>query len=453
MKFYPIAATLIAATLLSVPTAHAQTGGSTESQTLTLDQAIRQAMQKNYTVLSQDFGVQRSELEVDRANANLLPGVSANASYGYDYSLNSEERRTIVSVVSPAANNSYRYGVTGSLNLFNGGSDAARIRSSEFQLEASRKGLHWTRQQIAFAVTGAYVNSLRTRELVRSSEKTLAESRAQLARVQGLNEAGSLPVAHVYQQEAVVGQNELSLIQAQNAYENAKADLLVILDIDPNDHAIYGVSLSGVDTTISSARQNAVRASITDAALDRVLESRADIVASRARIQASEEQIDMTRGALLPSLDLNVGVNGGGSHEEIFRAQSSNGLNAGLSLSVPIFDRLQNRILIDQQQIDIETDRVLLREQEQSVRSNVARAANNLRSAEHALDASERALRSAEESLRLAEERLRVGAGIQLDVIVAQSQVETARTNRVNAIYNYVLAAEEIEYTLGQWNY
>ena len=161
----------------------------------------------------------------------------------------------------------------------------------------------------------------------------------------------------------------------------------------------------------------------------------------------------MTRGALLPSVDLNVGFNGGGSHENPFRAQSSNGLNAGLSLQVPIFDRMQNRIAIEQQQLDIEADLVRIREQEQGVRSDVAKAANNLRSSEQALDASERALRSAEESLRLAQERLRVGAGIQLDVIIAQSQVETARTNRVNAIYNYVLAAEQIEYTLGQWNY
>lgn len=449
MKFriFTVTLSLAASPFLGQP-ALAQTG-ATEQNTLTLDQAIRTAMEKNYTVRALGFDVRRSELEVDRANANLLPDASANAGYGYSYSLNSEERRFFL----PAGNNSFNYGVGAGLNLFNGGADAARIRSSEFTLEASRRGLHWTRQQIAFAVTGTYVNALRTRELVGAATKTLAESRAQLERVRGLNAAGSVPVAQVYQQEAVVGQNELSLIQAENAYENAKADLLVILDIDPNDHQVYGVSLSGIDTTTSSVRQNAVRAAITDAAIDRVLESRSDIVAARARVEAAEERIAMTRGALLPRLDLDVGMRGSGGHAELFRAQASNGLNAGLSLNIPIFDRMQNRIAIEQQQLDIEADLVRIREQEQDVRSDVAKAANNLRSSEQALQASERALRSAEESLRLAQERLRVGAGIQLDVIVAQAQVETARTNRVNAIYNYVLAAEQIEFTLGQWNY
>lgn len=434
-----------------VETAHAQTGAG--QQVLTLGEAIRQAMEKNYTVRSLTYDVRRSELEVDRANANLLPGVSARAGYDYSQSLGSEARRTTVFGTTPAGNSSYNYNLGGSLNLWNGGSDAARIRGSEFSFDAARLGLEWTRQQIAFAVTNAYVNSLRTRELVQAAEKTLAESRAQLDRVRGLNQAGSIAIGQVYQQEAQVGQNELSLIQAQNNFENAKADLLVFLDINPASFANYSVSLVGIDTSTNAARQSAVRSAISEGSINAVLSSRPDLAASRARIEAAEEQVAVTRGALLPSIDANLGIGGRGSHENVFRAEASNGLNGGLSLNIPIFDRMQNRIAIEQQELAIEADRVLLREQEQKLRADLAKTSNNLRASEQALEASDRALRAAEESLRLAQERLRVGAGIQLDVIIAQSQLETARTNRVNAVYNYVLAAEQIEYTLGQWKF
>lgn len=429
----------------------AQTTG--QVQTLTLDEAIRTAMSKNYTVRALGYDVQRAELEVDRSKAFLLPDLNAGGNYGYDYSLNSDARRTTVLGTSPRGFNSYGYDVTSSLNLFNGGSDAARIRGAEFSYEAAKNGLTWTRQQIAFSVTGEYVDVLRTRELVVAAEKTLAESRAQLERVRGLHQAGSVPIAQVYQQEALVGQNELSLIQAQNNFENAKADLLVLLDIDPGAYRNYAVTLSGIDTSTSSARQTTVRAAISESSIERVLGSRPDLTARRARIQAAEEQVNVLQGALLPSLDASAGLGGRAGHEDVFRAQASNQLNAGLTLRIPIFDRMQNRIAIEQQELAIEADRVELREQEQRLRSDLAKTQNNLRAAEQALEASERALRSAEESLRLAQERLRVGAGIQLDVIVAQSQLETARTNRVNAVYNYVLAAEQIEYTLGEWNF
>ena len=103
--------------------------------------------------------------------------------------------------------------------------------------------------------------------------------------------------------------------------------------------------------------------------------------------------------------------------------------------------------------MNIENSQIQLNQEIQSLRSDVAKAVNNLKFAERALDASDREVRSAEEGLRLAEERLKVGAGTQVDVIVAQSQVETARTNRINAVFNYVLAQKQIQYTLGQWSY
>ena len=43
--------------------------------------------------------------------------------------------------------------------------------------------------------------------------------------------------------------------------------------------------------------------------------------------------------------------------------------------------------------------------------------------------------------------------GIQVDVIIAEAQLQTARTDRVNAVYNYLLATKQLEYLLGKTNY
>jgi outer membrane protein len=114
---------------------------------------------------------------------------------------------------------------------------------------------------------------------------------------------------------------------------------------------------------------------------------------------------------------------------------------------------MQNRILIEQQQIDLQISRIRLEQQEQQYRAEAAKAVNVLRNAERAVDASERALKAAEESLRSAEERLKVGAGIQTDVIVAQATIQAARTNNVNAVYSLLYAQKQLEYLLGKWNY
>lgn len=450
----------------ALPTASAQTAPeNTSQQVLSLDQAIERAMTNNYGVLVSQHQARRSELEVQRTNDALLPSVSGSASYNYTYDLVPQASRTTLipanpvtgspqrEIITPAGNHGLSYSVGANLNLFNGGSDAARIRGARSNLQSAQQNLTWTRQQTAYNVTAAYVNALRTRELVTSAQKTLAESQAELARVRGLYDAGSIPIGQVYQQEAVSGQNELSVIQAQNNFENAKADVLFLLDIPPNEYNNYSLTVTGIDTSNSSARRLTLDTTMNPSVIESALNARPDIASARAAIEAAEAQVAVIRGQLLPALDATASIGGGGGNSDLFRIHTTNDVSAGLRLSVPIFDRFQNELLMEEQRLQVETQRVQLQQDLQAIRSDITKAENNIRSAHQALDASDRALRSAEESLRLAEERLKVGAGTQVDVIVAQSQVETARTNRVNAKYNFVLAQRQLQYTLGQWSY
>jgi outer membrane protein TolC len=133
--------------------------------------------------------------------------------------------------------------------------------------------------------------------------------------------------------------------------------------------------------------------------------------------------------------------------------QPQNAFSAGLSLSVPLFDKMQNRLRVDEEEVVVEQNQVHLTQLEQQLRSDVAKAINNVHFTEQGLDASERSVVAAEETMRLADEKLRVGAGTQIDVVVAESQLVTARTNRINAVFSYVLAQKQLDYTLGRWNY
>ncbi len=431
---------------------------------LTLDGAIKLAMERNYTIRTTTNDHQHAEMEVSRTKDALLPTASASGSYGYNYSLQPASEREFVvrdpitgAVIGTnsysASTHSLNYNIGASFNIFNGGGDAARIKVAGASLDAAAGNLSWLRQEIAFSVTTDFVNVLRTRELVGAADKTLAEAQAQLSRVKGQYDAGSIPIAQVYQQEALVGQNELSLIQARNTYENAKADLLYLLDVPPNAYAKYDVSLGGIDTATDASHLAKVDAADADSKIGGVLESRPDFVAQRSQIDASEASLSITRSLLYPSLSASLGIGGSGNNESLGALHMTHSISAGLSLRIPIFDAFQNRISLDEQSIDIESQRIRLNGAEQQLRSDVAKALNNLRGSEQALDASDRALRSSEESRRLATERLAVGAGIQVDVIVAESAVETARSNRVNAKYNYVLAKKQLEYTLGNWSY
>ena len=423
----------------------------TGSNEITLDQAVRLALDSNYTTRTAGNDLTAAQYTSSKAGDNLLPTALATGNYGYSHSLTSQQD-LFGRTVDPNSH-SLRYNIGASFNIYNGGFDASNIRSADYSLDAAKYNLKWIRQQVAYSVVSAYVNALRTKELVATNEKTLAENQAQLDRIKGLYSAGSIPVGQVYQQEAVVAQQNVQVIQARNNYENAKADLLYLLNVAPDSYKNYEVSLTGVDTTTTGLQSKETSAQPTPSLVNSLLDQRQDFQAQRASILSSQEAIGLTRSALLPKLGATLGLGGSGEDAQLQKIQLAHAINGGLNLSIPIYDAAQNRLQIEIEEVQLESSKVRLEQSEQQFRSDIAKAQNNLDASKQALEATATEIRSAEESLRSAAERLRVGAGIQVDVIVAEAQVLTARTDRVNAVYNYLLATKQLEYLLGKTNY
>jgi len=422
----------------------------TGTNEITLDKAISIALDSNYTTRGAMYNLDAAQYTSTKASDNLLPTALATGSYGYSHSITPQT--FLGSPVDPNLH-TLRYNVGAAFNIYNGGFDAANIRSANYSLDAAKYNLKWVRQQVAFNVVSAYINALRTKELVATNEKTLAEYQVQLDRVNGLYSAGSVPIIQVYQQQSVVSQQQVQVIQARNNYLNAKTDLLFQLNIAPNNYSLYDVSLSGIDTTLGGLKSKETEVQPTPSLINSLVNQREDLLSLRASILSSEAAIDLTRSNLLPKLGATAGLGGLGSNSSLPGVQIIHALNAGLNLSIPIYDAAQNRLEIEIQEVQLDESKVQLQQAEAQFRSDVAKGQNNVLGAEEAVAATVTELQSAEESLRAAEERLRVGAGIQVDVIVAEAQVQTARTDRVNAIYNYLLADKQLEYLLAKTNY
>ncbi len=490
MRFRLICSTvsISIASFVGISGAFAQTPASQSTpstanipRTITLDDAIKLAMSRNYSVQIAHNSTRTEELEVTRNKDNMwLPTVSASGSWNYDYSLVPLAERqylvpqtvevptraggdTLVSgvvlnapaqqVTQPAGSNTLSYGVTANLNLFRGGADAAHVNEAESTLGADQNNAAWTRQVTADNVTQAYLAVLLNNDLVDAADSTLAEALAQLSLVKGQFDAGVVPIVQFYQQDAVVEQDSLALIQAVNNYNNAKIALLLLLNIPPDEFKSYSFSIDGIDTSTSAASRAAVDTLISSSRFNAALDKRPDIVAQQQSIDASKYTVDATRDALYPSLNASVSVGGSGTNPTLSQVHLANAFSAGLTLSIPIFDAMQNRLAIDEAEIAVETQQLQLQSDVQTVRSQAATAVNNLQSASQALVASDAALVSAQEGLRLAEEQLSVGSGTEVSVVVAEATLESARTSRVNAKYNWVFAQLQLDYTLGKWNY
>jgi outer membrane protein len=453
------------AALAQAPASQSTPNTSNIPHTITLDDAIKAAIARNYTTRMASNQVRRDEFSARAARDNMwLPTIQATGSWQYDYSFNPTPEEvevnsdstgppTFVQVSPQNSTQSLTYNASVTENLFNGFADLANINETEAALGSAKNTSTWTRQQIADNVVKAYLSILLDQELVYAADSTLAEAQAQFSLVQGQYQAGVVAIAQVYTQQSVVAADSLALIQADVNFQNAKVSLLYLLNVPPDQFNNYSFNDDGIDTATTPEARAAVDTSIQPDAINAAIDKRPDILAQEESIKASEDLVDVTRGGFYPSLDATLGIGGSGSGPNLTSIHLENGLNAGLQITIPIFDKFQTTLTVDEQEVDVENARITLEQDVQQMRNSVVMDVNNLKATEKSLDASESAFRAALESFRLADEQLRVGAGTEVEVVIAEAALETARTNRVNAKYNWVLAQKQVAYDLGKWNY
>ncbi len=75
-------------------------------------------------------------------------------------------------------------------------------------------------------------------------------------------------------------------------------------------------------------------------------------------------------------------------------------------------------------------------------------AISNLQQAQETIDATTASVVQATEALRLSRERLDAGAGTQLDVLNAQTQLLTAQSNVLQARFDYIAAVASYDFAL-----
>ena len=92
-------------------------------------------------------------------------------------------------------------------------------------MDVQRYGEQTTRLQVVLGVRTAYFNARAMKELVAVAQETLDDQNKHLAQVQGQVTVGTQPPIALAQQKASCANAVVQLIQAQNNYETAKAQL------------------------------------------------------------------------------------------------------------------------------------------------------------------------------------------------------------------------------------
>lgn len=415
--------------------------------TITLPKAVELALEKNTAVIQSRNTVDAKQSSVTAAYGNLLPSVGLSG----DWNQSTSDIAFLNGIEIPggtsSTRNQYSAGIGANWTLFNGFANTATVNSARADASSSEFTSKRTDQTVIYQTHQFFLNVVRTYELLKVNEDNLKRSQRQLERITESNKVGAVALADVYRQRVQVGNDELALIQAQNNYEKAKADLLAHLAID-NDKD-YVLDLSGIPTDIDTTEFAAVNAQYGSLGeLNRqALSARPDYNSALEGKNGADALLTVARSAYYPSVTTSASY--GYDNSELSRLTDNKTLQFGVSIRYSLFNGFSTQQKTEQAAVATKNAEEQLKQMQRSVQVDVKKASLDLEAAEKQVTVTQTSVESAEMDRKIAEEKYNLGAGTLLDLLVATANYTTTLSNKVNAVTGYLLAKKQMEYSVG----
>jgi len=448
--------------LLAAPaaTAAAQTP-SADTLRLSIEEAVNTGLKVADEVRLSMAQADIAEAQFGVARGTLLPTLRMSMSFGRTYS----SARSLA--LNPVFNqtNDYTAALNFSQPLFQGGRSFNATRAAAALARAGDLDAQEQRALFTVQVQRAYLTALLAERLVELQETNLSLAATRLAQVLQFNAAGRSSQYDVLRAKVERSNIEPLAIQARNDRDIAHLELKRLVNLPLERPLVLtsiidaGAASALVASFLDSAdtpRRNTLRAAELTASARRftIGAARADLLPTvtaffNAGFGAFPPQghgIPTTRGTLdlanCPATPAPTRpCQNGGWFENA---------NMGVQFSWNLFDgwRAPSALEIARAQRRI-ADLELRQEQEQ-VSVEVARARSELRRAKAVFDGRRETSAEANEAFRLASLRFARGLSTQLEVSDAQLALLTAEGSEARATYDLYLATAELARALGR---
>lgn len=420
-------------------------------QRLTLEDAIRIALQKNTTLQQVQNNISTYESAKKAAYGNFLPTLSASGSFDWTRNENAASVMNIAGFnfdipESITESRTYSVGLNSNLVLFDGLSNFASLSQSSNDLESAGLILERLKQEIVFRTISLYYSVVEIEQLLNVRNEDVKQQQKTLETIEERNRLGAVTLADVYQQQVQLGNAELEVIRAQNNLEIAKSNLLYYLGLDVLEAIEFAKDLSSeeklsIKTDIESDYQK-----MSDL-VSQAMNYRKDYMSKQLDLESAYDGITIARSGHLPRL--SASANFGSSANSFDNLFDSKRYSAGLTLSIPIFSGFRVSNQVQFAEVRATNAELELSDLERKIKQDIQQSMLDLQAITKALIVSEKNVKAAEENLKIEREKYSLGAGKLLDVLIANTFYTNAQTNFINTQFNYIRLSEQLKYNIG----
>ena len=412
---------------------------SSGKQYFTLEECLQYAESNNFSLQSANINISSSELNLKQAKENIAPTVSASASQSFNFG-NYEKS------VGWGGN----YGINAGMTLFNGLSNANKIKQSKLNVEQSQLQLESSKNNIRVSIIQAFLAIMMNEDMLDYQQQVLTASKEQMDQGKQQLDVGQILESDYKMLQA---QYTSDLYNIENTKHNIQSNYLTLknlLSIDPAKEIV--ISRPDSTTLFKNLELPALQELI-----ERSTNYLPELKMSENEIASAEYDVKIQKAGFYPTLSANAGISTGYNGSNLtspntgWGTQLWHGLgeNIGLSLNIPIYQRSTVRNNVKQaqyraEQIELENKETLYKVHRDLQQSylDVATAQNEFIAAEAKKDA----YLANYKTYKL---RFQYGSVTAVDLIQQQTNFLNQLHQFMQAKYSYVLKRKILDVYMG----
>ena len=419
----------------------------------TLEECVLYAVENNLSVEQFELDLENIKIDEKDALGDLLPNLNAQTSFssntGFSFNPTNNEPTTSTA-------NNWSGGISSNITLYDGLRNIKRLNRAKMAAISSQYRLENLKDDIRLNVANAYLQILSNKEALKVSRAQYAVTEQDLKRTSELVESGVVPKGDLLEIEATAANQEQQIVNNESLVLISRINLAQLLQI--TDYENFDVSDDVYNIPPSSVLNNSPKSIFAKA-----LEFRNDIKFSKSNVELAEEDLEIAKGAYLPTLTGFFQY--GSRYSDVTQIPDANGIpynpnfkdqlwifdgvSYGAQLNIPIFNGWSTRNSVSRSKISLEKFRLQFEQDKLNLETTINQAYVDVTTFYKAYEAAEKTLEARRLAYEYAKERFDVGLMNSFNYSQAQARVDNAEADVVRTKYAYIFRLKILEFYFG----
>ncbi len=448
-----------------------------QGQTLTLQECVELALEKNITIKQSELDIANAELDKSNAFGNFLPNINAQTSHSWNIGLNQNITTGLLENLTTQFSS---LGVNMGVDIYNGLQNVKRLHRANLAIIAQQYNLADITDDTALLVANSYLQVMFNREQLGVQESQFAVSLKELERTKILIEAGVLTTGDIFELEATIASQQQAVVQAQNNLRLTKINLAQLLLI--TDYENFDIAVEAFDVPFPQILDETPKA-----IFEKALSDRNDIKLSLTNLEISKTDIEIAKTSLQPSLSAfysystrisysdrltgtgvfnqfpigTVAATGQevvtqveqrgviGPSSFVDQLQMNDGHNFGIQLSIPILNGFSAKNNVKRSKVNLMRFENQFEQQKLGLESTVNQAYNDAKGAFNFYKAAQKTVIARNDAYQDATKRFDAGVMNSFEFTQIKQRYEASVSDELRAKFDYVFKLKVLEFYFG----